>query len=112
MKIKNILSIKDIDRIIFLIGIGILVISSLFSKGYTHLGIVGSYPYMYIEIKEEVTGERIKYYDPPRLKLKGYSYPMETYTIEEPVRIPLKYFHTLSVVFILGGVYLRGRKDE
>ncbi len=112
MKIKNILSIKDIDRIIILIGIGILVISSLFSKGYTHLGIVGSYPYMYIEIKEEVTGERKKYYNPPRLLLKGQSHPMETYTIEEPVRIPLKYFHTLSVVFILGGVYLRGRKDE
>jgi hypothetical protein len=112
MNLKNLLPIKDIDRIIVLIGIGILVISSLFSKGYTQYGIVGSYPYMYIEIKEKVTGERIKYYNPPRIRLRGQSPPMETYTIEEPVRIPLKYFHTLSVVFILGGVYLRGRKDE
>ena len=109
MKIKNILSIKDIDRIIILIGIGILVISSLFSKGYTHYGIVGSYPYMYIEIKEEITGqERVPN---PRLGNRR-TYTTKTYTIEEPVRIPLKYFHTLSVVFILGGVYLRGRKDE
>ena len=112
MKIKNILPIKDIDRIIILIGIGILVISSLFSKGYTHFGIVGSYPYMYIEIKEEVTGERIKSYSPGEIRSRDRKPRYETYTIEEPVRIPLKYFHTLSVVFILGGVYLRGRKDE
>jgi len=110
VKIKNILPIKDIDRIIILIGIGILVISSLFSKGYTHLGIVGSYPYMYIEIKEEITGqERVPVVG---LGTRGRTYTTKTYTIEEPVRIPLKYFHTLSVVFILGGVYLRGRKDE
>ena len=110
MKIKNILSIKDIDRIIILIGIGILVISSLFSKGYIPQGgIIYSYPLMYIEIKEEITGqERV-----PGLRIGNkQTYTTKTYTIEEPVRIPLKYFHTLSVVFILGGVYLRGRKDE
>ena len=71
---------------------------------------------MYIEIKEEVEGLRTIPRKPGHFKgrkliLERPSYE-ETYTIEEPVRIPLKYFHTLSVVFILGGVYLRGRKDE